>query len=118
MIFLQSYGVSSGLAVKIYKTYGEQSIPYIRSDPYRLARDIYGIGFKTADQIAKKLGLAEDAPARIQAGLLYSLSSLSDEGHCYAKRDQLVAEAVKLLEIPAAPIDSSNQSVNHSARHC
>jgi exodeoxyribonuclease V alpha subunit len=106
MIFLQSYGVSSGLAVKIYKTYGEQSIPYIRSDPYRLARDIYGIGFKTADQIAKKLGLAEDAPARIQAGLLYSLSSLSDEGHCYAKRDQLVAEAVKLLEIPAAPIDS------------
>jgi exodeoxyribonuclease V alpha subunit len=102
MVFLQSYGVSSGLAVKIYKTYGDQSIPFIRSDPYRLARDIYGIGFKTADQIARKLGLAADAPARIQAGLLYSLSSLSDEGHCYATRPQLMAEAAKLLEIPAS----------------
>jgi exodeoxyribonuclease V alpha subunit len=99
MIFLQSYGVSSGLAVKIFKAYGENSIPYIKSDPYRLAKDIYGIGFKTADLIARKLGLAPDAPARIQAGLLYTLSSLSSEGHCYAKRDQLSTEAAKLLEI-------------------
>jgi exodeoxyribonuclease V alpha subunit len=106
MIFLQSYGVSSGLAVKIYKTYGEQAIPFIRSDPYRLARDIYGIGFKTADQIARKLGLAEDAPERIQAGLLYSLSTLSNEGHCYAKRAQLTAEAANLLQIPATACDT------------
>jgi exodeoxyribonuclease V alpha subunit len=99
MIFLQSYGVSSGLAVKIYKAYGENSIPYIKSDPYRLAKDIYGIGFKTADLIARKLGLAPDAPARIQAGLLYTLSSLSNEGHCYAKQGQLSTEAAKLLDI-------------------
>jgi exodeoxyribonuclease V alpha subunit len=101
MIFLQSYGVSSGLAVKIYKAYGDQAIPFMRSDPYRLARDIYGVGFKTADQIAQKLGLATDAPARVQAGLLYSMSTLSNEGHCYAQRAQLAAEAANLLEIPA-----------------
>jgi exodeoxyribonuclease V alpha subunit len=101
MVFLQSYGVSTGLAVKIYKAYGDQSIPFIRSDPYRLARDIYGIGFKTADQIAQKLGLAANAPARIQAGLLYTLSELSNEGHCYAKRQQLANEAANLLGIPA-----------------
>jgi exodeoxyribonuclease V alpha subunit len=105
MVFLQSYGVSSGLAVKIYKVYGDQSIPFIRSDPYRLARDIYGIGFKTADQIARKLGLAPDAPTRIQAGLIYTLSSLSDQGHCYAKRTQLTTEAAKLLEISAPACD-------------
>ncbi len=100
MIFLQQFGVSAGLAVKIYKVYQSQAIPIIQNDPYRLAKDIYGIGFKTADKIARNMGLALDAPARLQAGLLYTLSALSDDGHCFATETQLTAEASKLLEIP------------------
>ncbi len=99
MIFLQHYGVSAGLAVKIYKAYQGQSIPIIQNDPYRLAKDIYGIGFKTADKIARNMGLALDAPARIQAGLLYTLSALSDDGHCFATQAQLTEEAAKLMEV-------------------
>ncbi len=100
MIFLQRFGVSAGLSVKIYKAYEGQSIPIIQNDPYRLAKDIYGIGFKTADKIARNMGLAMDAPARIQAGLLYTLSALSDEGHCFATREQLIGESARLLEVP------------------
>ncbi len=100
MIFLQRFGVSAGLAVKIYKAYQGQSIPIIQNDPYRLAKDIYGIGFKTADKIARNMGLALDAPARIQAGLLYTLSALSDDGHCFATEQQLTSEAARLLEVP------------------
>ncbi len=106
MIFLQRFGVSAGLSVKIYKAYQGQSIPIIQNDPYRLAKDIYGIGFKTADKIARNMGLALDAPARIQAGLLYTLSALSDEGHCFATQDQLTTEAAKLMEVPAGACET------------
>ncbi|NPV08162.1 MAG: ATP-dependent RecD-like DNA helicase [Anaerolineae bacterium] len=101
MVFLQSHGVSTGLAVKIYRHYGDQAVAVVREDPYRLARDVYGIGFKTADKIARNLGLAPDAPARVQAGLLYALSTLCDEGHCYATQEQLLQQASELLEVPA-----------------
>jgi len=100
MLFLQSHGVSASLAVKIYKQYGEKSIRVVRETPYQLARDIFGVGFKTADQIARKMGLAMDSPDRIQTGLLYALGILSNEGHCFATRDQLLAEVVPLLDLP------------------
>ncbi|GAP63091.1 exodeoxyribonuclease V alpha subunit [Ardenticatena maritima] len=100
MLFLQAHGVSTGLAVKIYKQYEDEAIAILRSDPYRLARDIYGIGFKTADAIAQKLGLPPDAPQRIEAGLVYTLSHFADDGHCFATREDLVATASTLLEVP------------------
>ena len=106
MLFLQSNGVSTSLAVKIYKQYGDKAIQVVRTDPYRLARDIYGIGFKTADKIARQLGIAEDAPSRIQAGLLFALGQLSGEGHCYAEHEQLLAAAAALLEIDAQLCES------------
>jgi exodeoxyribonuclease V alpha subunit len=100
MVFLQGHGVNASLAVKIYKQYGDASIEVVRRDPYRLAKDIYGIGFKTADKIARQMGLAADAPLRIQAGLVYALGTLSDEGHCFAWQGQLIDEAARLLEVP------------------
>ena len=100
MLFLQSHGVSASLAVKIYKQYGEKSITVVRETPYQLARDIFGVGFKTADQIARKMGLATDSPDRIQTGLLYALGNLSNEGHCFATRDQLLAAVIPLLDLP------------------
>ncbi len=100
MIFLQSHGVSTGLAVKIYKQYADQSLAVVRHDPYRLAKDIYGIGFKTADKIAQKMGFAVDAPERLQAGLRYVLGMFSDDGHCFAPREALLTAAADLLEVP------------------
>jgi exodeoxyribonuclease V alpha subunit len=102
MMFLQGHGVSTSLAVRIFKKYGQESISVVRSNPYQLARDVFGIGFRTADKIARQMGISLSAPARLQAGLLYSLSQLSDEGHCYATREQLLGEAVQLLEVSQA----------------
>jgi len=99
MLFLQEHGVTTGLAVKIYKTYGDEALRVVQEEPYRLARDIWGVGFKTADKIARDLGLPPDSPARIQAGVAYTLSQLADEGHVYAPEDELVAEAARLLEV-------------------
>jgi exodeoxyribonuclease V alpha subunit len=99
MLFLQSHGVTTGLAVKIYKTYGDDALQVVQENPYRLARDIWGVGFKTADQIARNLGLPSDAPARIQAGVVYALSQMADEGHVYAPEAELVPEAARLLEV-------------------
>ncbi len=100
MLFLQAHDISSGLAVKIYKAYGDDAIRILRTDPYRLAKDIYGIGFKTADKIAQNLGLPPDAPQRIQAGLIYALGTFMDDGHCFATHDELVQVAAALLEVP------------------
>jgi exodeoxyribonuclease V alpha subunit len=100
MLFLHSHGVSTNLAVKIYKQYGDQAMAVVQNDPYRLARDISGVGFKTADRIAQALGLPGDHPSRIEAGLIYVLNQQSDEGHTYFPRQELVAQAVKLLQVP------------------
>jgi exodeoxyribonuclease V alpha subunit len=100
MLFLQSHGVTTGLAVKIYKTYGDDALQVVQEDPYRLARDIWGVGFKTADKIARDLGLPPDAPSRVQAGVAYALSQLANEGHVYAPEEELVAEATRLLDVP------------------
>ena len=102
MMFLQGHGVSTSLAVRIFKQYGQGSINVVRTNPYQLARDVFGIGFRTADKIARQMGISLSAPERLQAGLLYTLSTLSDEGHCFATRDQLMAEAVRLLEVSRA----------------
>jgi exodeoxyribonuclease V alpha subunit len=99
MVFLQGHGVSAGLAVKIYKHYGDDALNVVRAEPYRLARDIWGIGFKTADKIARALGLPPDAPARMAAGAAYALSELADEGHVYAPQSHLVETAARLLDV-------------------
>lgn len=99
MLFLQSHNVSTGLAVRIYRQYGDQSIQVVRNDPYRLSRDIFGVGFKTADKIARQIGIQADHPSRIQAGLLYALNELVNDGHCFAQKDLLLAKGQELLEV-------------------
>ncbi|MDK2860074.1 MAG: exodeoxyribonuclease alpha subunit, partial [Sphaerochaeta sp.] len=101
MLFLQSYGVSTNHATKIFRTYGTDSINVVKENPYRLADNIWGIGFKTADTIAEKLGVAKDAAIRLRSGLLYSLNKLSEDGHCYAVSDQLFKAAARMLETTA-----------------
>jgi exodeoxyribonuclease V alpha subunit len=100
MLFLHGHGVSTNLAVKIYKQYGDQALGVVQSDPYRLARDIYGVGFKTADRIAQALGLPSDHPSRVEAGLVYALQEMSDEGHVYVPALELSGKAVELLGVP------------------
>jgi exodeoxyribonuclease V alpha subunit len=105
MIFLQSHGVSTHYAIKIYKAYGSQANRLVRENPYRLAADVYGIGFKTADKIASALGVPPDAPQRIEAGTLYLLGEGADRGHLYLPRKTLVEEAEKLLAAPAERVE-------------
>ena len=107
MVFLQSHGVGTSRSVRIYKTYGEEAINKVRENPYRLAWDIHGIGFKTADTLAQKLGIAPDSLIRAQAGVRHVLQEWSSEGHCAAVRQTLCAMAVKLLAIPVAIIDAA-----------
>ena len=99
MLFLQSHDVGTGFAARIYKTYGKDSLGIVTENPYRLADDIWGIGFKTADTIAKKLGFGHDRAERLRSGLMYTLSRLSEQGHCYALRAQLLDTGSELLEI-------------------
>ena len=98
MLFLQDHGVSTAFAAKIYRQYGNESIQKVRENPFRLADDIWGIGFKTADSIAMKLGIGKEAFIRLRSGIMYTLSELADEGHVYAEREQLIRKASELLE--------------------
>ena len=107
MVFLQSHGVGTGRAVRIYKTYGDEAIIKVSENPYRLALDIHGIGFKTADLIAGKLGIAPDSLIRAQAGVRHVLQELSGDGHCAAPWETLVEESVKLLEIPVVILEQA-----------
>jgi len=102
MVFLQGVGVSTSLAVRIYKTYKDGSISVVKNEPYRLAADVWGIGFKTADKIAQSLGIPHDSPERVKAGLQFTLSEASDEGHCYLPQDELVVKAVEILGVDAS----------------
>ncbi len=99
MLFLQSHGVSTSYAVKIYKTYGNESIKIVKENPFRLADDIWGIGFKTADKIAQKMGFDANSFERCRSGLIYVLSELSNDGHCFATKEQLLEETIKMLEL-------------------
>ncbi|MFI1156541.1 ATP-dependent RecD-like DNA helicase [Streptomyces sioyaensis] len=99
MVFLQGVGVSTSIAVRIYKKYGDASISVVRNEPYRLAADVWGIGFLTADRIAQSVGIPHDSPERVKAGLQYALSQSTDQGHCFLPEEQLIADAVKLLGV-------------------
>ena len=99
MLFLQGHDVSTSHATKIYKAYGNESIEIVKQNPYRLADDIWGIGFRTADTIAEKLGFDHEKYVRLRSGMLYTLNKLSDEGHCYATREQLIRAGTELLSV-------------------
>ena len=107
MIFLQNYDISTSYAVKIYKHYGNDSIETVKKNPYQLADDIWGIGFKTADKIAFKLGFEKDNPERCRSGILYTLNQLADEGHVYAEKEQLLKKCQELLEVDISIVENA-----------
>ncbi len=111
MIFLQGHGIGSAHAAKIFKQYGERAIAIVQENPYRLAKDITGIGFKTADGIAAKLGIARDSIHRIKAGAIYTLERATDEGHTCLPRELLIRSATELLEAEIGPVENAIQSL-------
>ena len=116
MIFLQGYGISPTYAKKIFKTYEEKSIEIIQENPYQLAKDIWGIGFKTADHTARKMGIAVDADIRIDSGVEYALSELSNEGHTCYPVDLFLEKAQELLEVEARFIDQRLEAIIKDGR--
>lgn len=120
MVFLHSHGVGASRAFRIYKTYGDSAIEKVQENPYRLAHDILGIGFKTADQIAGKLGIDKQSEIRARAGVEYVLQTLTEDGHCAFPRDGLTKRAVRILEIPEPIIGAALDSEigeGHLAQH-
>src|SRR4051794_14113274 len=101
MVFLQGVGVSTSLAVRIYKQYTNAAIGVVRTQPYRLASEVWGIGFKTADTIARAVGIPHDSPQRVKAGLQFTLSEATSDGHCFLPEQQLITEAIKILHVNA-----------------
>jgi exodeoxyribonuclease V alpha subunit len=99
MVFLHGHGVSTNLAVKIYKTYGDTALETVQKNPYQLERDIYGVGFKTADRIAQALGLPPEHPSRIEAGIVFALNEMINDGHVYAPKENLAQRAIELLGV-------------------
>jgi len=116
MVFLQSHGVSPGFAAKIWKEYAERSVEVVRENPYRLAEDIRGIGFRTADTIALETGLRQDSLARLRAGVLYVLRQAHSDGHIYLPMDVLKAQAVELLGVPAEMLGQAIEALIHDER--
>ncbi len=114
MVFLHSHGISTHLAVKIYKQYGDQSLGVVQATPYRLVQDIHGIGFKTADKIAQALGLPFDAPARVEAGIHYTLQKMADDGHVYAPQAELEPAAADILQLPAERVTAVLEALETS----
>ena len=110
MIFLQGHGVSTTYAVKIYKQYGDQAIPVVSHNPYQLAADIFGIGFVTADTIARNLGIAANSDFRYQAGIVHVLQQAAEDGHCFLPERELVEQVVKRLALPESPVDPARIS--------
>ena len=105
MIFLHEYGLSTARAVRLYKTYGEETVGILRSDPYRLAREIAGVGFKTADEIAQKMGQAVDSPKRLEAGIQYVFEQAEQQGHCALPRRELIERSVETLGSPVEAVE-------------
>lgn len=104
MLFLQGYGVSTAYAAKIYRQYGKESIDTVKTNPYKLADDIWGIGFKTADTIASKMGYEKNDLRRLKSGITYTLSHMAEEGNVYAEEEQLVKSAIELLDADETPV--------------
>ena len=107
MLFLQSYNVSTSMAVKIFKQYGNKAISIVTENPYRLADDIWGVGFKTADNIASNLGFDHQRFERLRSGIIYSLNKLSEIGHCFAYMHELITAAVELLDVDDSMISEA-----------
>ena len=107
MLFLQTLQISSALAVRIYKHYGEASPSVVKNEPYRMAREVFGIGFITADKIAQSVGIPQDSQERAMAGVLHLLSTATEEGHTYLPRQELVAKGAGLLEAPAERVEAA-----------
>jgi exodeoxyribonuclease V alpha subunit len=105
MVYLQQFDISINNGIKIYKQYGSETIKVLSENPYRLSEDIYGIGFRTADAIAKRIGVSVDSPYRIEAGLKYIMMEFASEGHCYAPKDELINKATNLLNTSADKIE-------------
>lgn len=116
MLFLHGHGIGTARAVRIYKTYGDNTIPKLQENPYRLALDIWGIGFKTADQLAKSIGIAENSILRAEAGIRHILNEHSTQGHCAIAPDDLIKNCVKILEIPPDVIEQAivNELANNN----
>jgi exodeoxyribonuclease V alpha subunit len=104
MIFLQGVGASTSLAVRICKKYGGASVSVVRGEPYRLAAGVWGIGFRTADAIARSAGIAPDSPERVKAGLACALSGAADDGHCCLPAPGLITGAATILDVPAGQV--------------
>jgi exodeoxyribonuclease V alpha subunit len=107
MVFLQGYGVSTGLAFKIFRTYGQQSVTRLQENPYTLATDIFGVGFLTADQIAGKMGILKEAPIRLQAALTYLLQQKSEDGQVCFPKEALIQAATQQLGVPTIPVQKA-----------
>ncbi len=116
MLFLQSHQVSTKLAVKIYKVYGDQAIGIVKNSPYRLARDIYGVGFLSADKIARSIGIEPGDPQRIAAGIEYTLDQLAGQGHVFAPRDDLVRAAVEILRVNPGQVEAQIEALQQEQR--
>lgn len=116
MLFLHDHQVSTTLAVKIYKTYGDDSLDVVRNNPYKMEQDIHGVGFKTADRIAQNLGLPSDHPSRIEAGVIYALNEMVNEGHVYSPENMLVERALELLEVEKGLIESAMSRLSSDDR--
>ena len=116
MVFLHSHGVSTNLAVKIYKTYGDAALETVQKNPYQLERDIYGVGFKTADRIAQALGLSAEHPSRIEAGIVFALNEMIENGHVYVPREMLAGRAVELLGVPPELIGPALEQLSQDDR--
>jgi len=116
MLFLQGHGVSSGYAVKIFKQYGNEAIAVLTENPYRMAMDIFGIGFITADRIARQLGFEKDSDVRIEAGILYVLHQLSDKGHVYYPEEPLIGECREVLDVEREAIARALVAIQNENR--
>lgn len=114
MLFLQSHNVSTGLAVRIYKQYGDAALDVVQNDPYRLAREVFGIGFVTADKIARELGIPHDAPERVAAGILYVLNQATDEGHVYLPAGELTRRSAELLGVSVLQVEAGLRALQEA----
>lgn len=111
MVYLQQYDISINNGIKIYKKYGKETIKVIGENPYKLSEDIHGIGFITADNIGKKMGISEDSPFRIEAGLKFSMINSAGEGHCYLPKEELIKKSEKILKVDREAIEEAIQNL-------
>lgn len=116
MLFLHSHDISTNLAVKIYKTYGQDSLNVLENNPYQLESDIHGVGFKTADRIAQSLGLSGDHPARVEAGIVFAINETIQDGHVFAPKELITSRSAELLQVPEELVDPALMRLDEKDR--